>query len=44
MANENQGVLAEFKKCPACGSEKRLLKTLAQEAIDAGIVPADFKP
>lgn len=44
MADENLGVLAEFEKCPTCGSKKWLLKTLAQEAIDAGSVPADFKP
>lgn len=40
----NGDVLAEFDKCPNCGSDRRLLKELAQEAKEKGLVSEDFKP
>jgi len=36
MAQPKQEVLAEFDKCPVCGSENRLMKKLLDDEILAG--------
>jgi len=43
MTNNKQRIIAEFDKCPACGSTRRWADEVAKEQIEKGVMDAGLK-
>lgn len=43
MPNNKQRIIAEFDKCPNCGSTRRLAGEVAEEQVEKGLMGQDLK-